>query len=352
VIFFAPATAFAGAALTLLHVSREGFLFVSACMLTYAYYRLERTDLRRFWKRRLVTVGLPYACWTVVYFAIELPSLHGSALADAGHLGVLLLTGYSQLYFLVVLLQFYVVFPAVLWLLRRTEGHHATLLLVSLSLQVAYTALPMFHPLGPLFSGATQTREVVSYQLYLMAGCLAAVHYDAVHRWILGHPLQIIGAALVTGGFAEACYFIGRAYGVPMLSGVSGAFSPFVIPFNISAIALIYLAGVALVRSRKGTALRRIAKFGSNNSYAVYLSQVMCLDLLATLGWKHLDSVIPWPLVILGSVLIVFASGCLLGEVLSRTPLSTAFAGRHRAERRHPRTGSEPTLLLEGDLAA
>ena len=39
IIAFAPATAavLADAALLLLHVSREAFFFISACMLTYAY---------------------------------------------------------------------------------------------------------------------------------------------------------------------------------------------------------------------------------------------------------------------------------------------------------------------------
>jgi hypothetical protein len=36
----------------LLHVSREGFFFISACMLTYAYADLNRAGLRRCGARR------------------------------------------------------------------------------------------------------------------------------------------------------------------------------------------------------------------------------------------------------------------------------------------------------------
>ena len=35
-------------------------------------------------------------------------------------------TGYYQLYFLLVIMQFYLVFPLVLVLLRRTRGHHGS----------------------------------------------------------------------------------------------------------------------------------------------------------------------------------------------------------------------------------
>src|SRR5579859_1651279 len=49
VLYFAPAAASvgSGAALLLLHVSREGFFFISACMLTYAYTDLRLRDHRR-----------------------------------------------------------------------------------------------------------------------------------------------------------------------------------------------------------------------------------------------------------------------------------------------------------------
>ena len=54
ILYFAPAAASvgSGAALLLLHVSREGFFFISACMLTYAYADLRLAGLRRFYWRR------------------------------------------------------------------------------------------------------------------------------------------------------------------------------------------------------------------------------------------------------------------------------------------------------------
>lgn len=70
VLYFAPAAASvgSGAALLLLHVSREGFFFISACMLTYAYAELGVGGLRRYYGRRCLSVVIPYLCWTVIYF--------------------------------------------------------------------------------------------------------------------------------------------------------------------------------------------------------------------------------------------------------------------------------------------
>jgi hypothetical protein len=85
VLYFAPAAAStgSGAALLLLHVSREGFFFISACILTYAYAGLNRAGLRRFYWRRFLSVGIPYLCWSVIYFLYALPASYYASVAAA-----------------------------------------------------------------------------------------------------------------------------------------------------------------------------------------------------------------------------------------------------------------------------
>src|ERR1700678_4126590 len=45
-----------GASLMLLHVTREAFLFISACMLAYSYRESLQVELRTYWKRRFLLV--------------------------------------------------------------------------------------------------------------------------------------------------------------------------------------------------------------------------------------------------------------------------------------------------------
>ncbi|HEY1222796.1 MAG TPA: acyltransferase family protein, partial [Acidimicrobiales bacterium] len=69
-IFFAPlATSSAVVGLIMLtRFSRDAFLFVSACMLTYSYNNAKKVELGSYFKRRFVSVGVPYLAWTVIYF--------------------------------------------------------------------------------------------------------------------------------------------------------------------------------------------------------------------------------------------------------------------------------------------
>ena len=70
---FAPAASLGvGASLMLTHVTRFAFMFISAAMLVYAYPAVGRGGWRTFWRRRLLAVVLPYATWTVIYFAVGL----------------------------------------------------------------------------------------------------------------------------------------------------------------------------------------------------------------------------------------------------------------------------------------
>jgi hypothetical protein len=83
--FFAPAAASVStsAVMLLTHFSREGFFFISAWMLTYAYMDLNKGGLRRFYGRRLVAVAVPYLCWSVIYFLYLLPTAHYASAAVA-----------------------------------------------------------------------------------------------------------------------------------------------------------------------------------------------------------------------------------------------------------------------------
>src|SRR5580692_6748903 len=216
ILYFAPAAASvgSGAALLLLHVSREGFFFISACMLTYAYADLrlsDRAGLARFYWRRTVSVVIPYLCWTLIYFFYLLPTSHyantGTALA---HLARMAATGYYQLYFLIVIMQFYVVFPLVLWLLRRTKGHHGLVIAVAVVVQVLMT-IAMHWELLPLgLRGVWAQREMPTYELYLLGGAVVAFHLDRFHAWMLRNSRLVVALTVAAALGALAIYYLAQ----------------------------------------------------------------------------------------------------------------------------------------------
>jgi peptidoglycan/LPS O-acetylase OafA/YrhL len=341
-IFFAPVGTglSVGAALQLLHVTREAFLFISACMIAYSFRDVLHFELRPYWRRRFTSVGIPYLCWTVIYFLITLHGTTGSVASRLDHLAYLAGTGYYQLYFLVVLLEFYAVFPLLLILLRRTAGHHVALLVASGLLQVLIVSLMHWGVLPHWMRGFWATREVTSYQFYLIAGLVVAFHLDEVHRWLCAHVALVLGLTLASAGLAEAWYYLAVYHVVSWFGSSSDPFQPVVIPWNIGAIASIYLLGVWLVGRRRSPRTLVLTKMGSDDSYGIYLSQLVFITALGWCGWRHLNAYMPWPILSLITVVLVFTACVILTELLARTALAKALTGRSRIVKRAPHAGT------------
>ena len=260
-------------------------------------------------------------------------------------------SGYYQLYYLLVIMQFYVLFPLLVWLLRHT-ARHGRILLAGAAFQVTLVTLIHWGVTPAFMQNFWATREITSYTFYLLAGAIVALHLEAFHDWLLGHGRGVLLATLAAAGLAEGWYVLAIRHIVPALGAGSDPLQPIVIPFNIGAIACVYLLGVYLVDPGRSARLGAIVRSGSDNSYGVYLSQMVFITLLGVLGWHRLTHVVPWPIVSVLTVVLVFCACVLLTAVLARTPLSVPLTGRQRGRGAHsspsgggsgPRGSSGPT---------
>ena len=337
---FAPqASLGVGASLMLTHVTRFAFMFISAAMLVYAYPAVGPGGWRTFWRRRLLAVVLPYVTWTIIYFALGLAQ-HGigNATSDTGHFFWLLLSGYDQLYFLVVLLQFYLIYPAFLWLLRRTERHHWWLLGASVAVEAVLFTLEHEWLVPSWMLNQAATRELWNYQLFVLAGGVMAWHYQEVHGWLCRHWRGLLVAMAVAVGFSEGWYLLATHHVPGFRTGdPSDPFQPVEIPLYLGLITAIYLLGVLLAREGNPRWLRRLVQAGADYSYGIYLSQVLFLTALITFGWPSLQHDLPWPVVTFGGIVIVYGAATGLTMVLARLPGARATAGiPRRPWRAHP----------------
>jgi peptidoglycan/LPS O-acetylase OafA/YrhL len=245
-------------------------------------------------------------------------------------------TGYYQLYFLLVIMQFYLVFPLVLMLLRRTRNHHGAVVAVAVLAQVALTT-GMHWNLLPAVMIKFGQQDALSYLLYLVGGCVVAFHLDQVHAWVCGHARLIVALTIAAALAAEAVYFLAARGVTTVLGSGNDPFQPSIIPFNIGAVTCGYLAGVALVKPQRSQRVRAAVRAGSDNAYGIYLSHMLFIIALTWVGWGTLSAVIPWPALCLATVVIVIACGAALTGLLARTPLAVPLTGRTQVPWRRPR---------------
>jgi len=349
----------AGALLTVLHVNRELFFLVTSFVLAYSAPAAGAPFAAgSFWRRRYPLVVAPYLAWTLIYWLlIAGPPLLPPAPA-LGRLGYFLLTGYWQLYFLLVTMQIYLVFPLLLWAARRTQAWHGHILLASLALQIVYTLFLRYPPTSlppPLQTWFTYPQiELPSYQFYAVAGVLAAEHFDQVRAWLLRRTSLVLVGIVAAAAGAEAVFLFDVAHGrSPVFA--AGVFQPAMPLLATATLAGLYLAGNWLVRTQPADGrLWRAVSWAARASFGVYLAHVLALTvvvqtrLLAGVGLSA-----PSALRTLLALVLTLAATGLLVEILGRTPLSALLTGRPR-----PRTTEKARLgavakgVLQSDAPA
>jgi peptidoglycan/LPS O-acetylase OafA/YrhL len=329
----------AGGAAMLLHFTREAFFALTAFVLVHRYRN--RLRLRPFWRRRFLLVGVPYVIWSVIYSGLALITTPLPPTAALIQLARNLLTGtaWYHLYFLVVTMQFYLLFPLFLRLLRASAGRRGgqcALLVIGAALQLGINAVLHWaqpnwaHPSGIAAKLLQYDGSFVgSYMFYLLLGGLAALHSDRVQAWVRGHPVVVLGALLFTGVAAEGWFLRSVHHGIPAL-WASDVFQPVMVPWCAAVITALFALGRAWA-ARRGTGLgSRAVEISSDRSFGVFLIHPMALWAW-TLGpseWLSLrvpalsSTVIAFLAIVLASVLVV--------ELLRCSPLSLMLTGKRR----------------------
>ncbi|HEY0530588.1 MAG TPA: acyltransferase [Actinoplanes sp.] len=320
-----------GAVLVVTHVSREVFFLLTAFVLTYAY---RGQPWPAFWRRRFLLVGVPYLVWSAIYVL---------AAGQPRRLPVALLTGTASyhLYFLLVSMQLYLVFPLLRRLLRATAGRHRAVFVAAVAYQLtAYAILP--HLI------ARPDALLISYLGFVVVGGIAAVHAVPLLAWTGRHRGAVLLSAIAVTVCGLGWFVLQTVVLHRDPTTASAVFQPLIV---IESVAVAW-AFLALGLSRRGEAFRtgafrvgafragafragafrtRVFRAGADVSFGVYLAHPLLLQGLLVAGLGGLVAGLPQPLVTLLALAVVVPAVYLICAVvvaaLRRTRLSLALTG-------------------------
>jgi peptidoglycan/LPS O-acetylase OafA/YrhL len=344
-IYFSPlSTSFAAASmLTLTHFSRDAFLFVSACMLAYSYRGSDTVQLGPYWKRRFMGVGLVYLVWTVIYFPIAAAKnsptfpylkIPGSAVFSFAGLHNFLFnlaTGYYHLYFLLVLLEFYVLFPYIFWFLKRYPGSRLAILVGSVVWQIFFPIVIRRDWIGIIMPSKIETRLVFSYPLYLLGGVICAFYLESFHDWVVRHRKGILVATVLVA-------IVPSSSTTPPLTARScrGHWCPEPTPLPLWSFPTTWppfsvCTSSASIWSVPGAvpALGPSPPQAPKRAYGIYVSQMIWI--IIEVRWAQHFSLyhrVPWLVLMLSALVVTYALGWLFSALIARTPLARAVVGR------------------------
>lgn len=365
-----------GAVTTILHTSRELFLLLTALVLTYNYGHRDQLKAATFWRRRFWLVVPAYLTWSAVYYAADgrargpFPAAFLRDLLDAG--------ARYHLYFLLVSMQIYLLFPVIRWVLKKTERYHAWLFGVALAYQ-AWLTIGLHYKVGRAGSGAVAQflngaglgYWIDTYVFYVAAGALAGWHFE----WLCAFTRRHLG----TGRRVAAVAAAGVAAGIGVFltetevfgatpNSASAVFQPVVI---VEALAFGWaLLGAGLRWSDLGAPGRKFCAAGSASSFGIYLAHPLVLQALLLVATSsifgadggalgdlrrlHHSSVVVLVLLFV-AVPAVYSISWVIASAARRTPASLMLTGREWKPGRKTRIGQATDHVLdqvEGKVAA
>ncbi|MFT4043680.1 MAG: acyltransferase [Gordonia sp. (in: high G+C Gram-positive bacteria)] len=337
-----------GAIMEFLRYTRYGFFALTGFVLTYQY-RNRSLDPVPFWRRRFKLIGLPFIVWTLFYWTYgrfringleTLKSVvedqHSIALA-AKSIAYDLVTGHAMyhLYFLSVSMQIYAVFPLVLAVLKRSWGFHKYLLAVSFAIQMTLVFFMVRPAQGFLTHGPARelwTHLVITifpYQFFVLAGCIAAMHYEAFQAFMIRRRAWVFTIAGATVAATLGYFFYMTSHGVPVLRATN-AFLPHRMFTFMAIIVILYCLGtIWQARRTPGSLPDSLLRTASDRSFGIYLAHPLALS--ALYSSVRLPSWPEFPRVVLAYALTV-AVTVFVVEVLRRSPISLITTGRNRID--------------------
>jgi peptidoglycan/LPS O-acetylase OafA/YrhL len=340
--------AVSGALLNVMHVSREVFFLLTAFVLSYSYRDRAPDRWWGFWRRRYWLIGVPYVAWSLIYFFAR-----GQTTA-VGAFGAMLLTGTAayHLYFLLVSMQMYLVFPLLRRLLTATRRHSGPVLAAAVAYQLGVYTLAQAHPdLGVLTAWLRDPSPYLfSYLGFIVAGGVAATHADAFLAWTRAHARTVYAACAVSVA-AGVGVFLVQLWGLAQAPDVASAvFQPVVVVESFT-VAWTFLA-LGLAWQDRRTPGRRFVRAAADASFGVYLAHPLLLQgLLAvsaatglTAAAARLPEAVVTTVAMVVVVPLVYLICAAAADAARRTPLSLPLTGRnrHRARPAAPTTVTAP----------
>ena len=338
-----------GAITTVFHTSRELFFLLTALVLVYNYGHRENVNWLKFWRRRYWLVLPAYLTWSAVFFCFDAP-WHGPASAVLAHFGHDLLNAGARyhLYFLLVTMQVYALFPVIRWVLRKTAGYHGWLFAAACAYQLALSAAIQHHlwrggVLGGWLNGAASGIWAESYVLYILGGAIAGWHFERIcevtRRYASAVTVTLAAAFGVAAGVGV--YLVQVYVGGSTPVAASAVFQPVVV-VEALCFGWALLAG-GLLWADRGAPAKKFFAAGSASSFGIYLGHPLVLQwvlsLASSTGFlavvRSSGSVLE-AVALLGLFLpVIYAGAWVIASAARRTPLSLALTGReHRPSRR------------------
>ncbi|MEA4926230.1 MAG: acyltransferase [Syntrophomonadaceae bacterium] len=311
------------------------FIFITGLVLFYNHSD-EGFRYPEFIKKRFIQIFIPYAVWTVIYYFWPGGRAGGDIYKILADIGKLMLNGDAcyHLWFMVAIMQFYLLFPFFRWMVLKLRNQAALTLSLLLLLYLAlmwfntYQAPALYEQIhAPWLKTLLEYRDrlFLTWFFYFVLGgyaglyarnlrnILASLQRVNLYVFLLSFVL-VLGAVVKTGRTDPAGHYtMNFLFTLPL--------TPAMVVYLVSSLITIYY--LSLTFFMKNQLLNRVLKTYGRYSYGCYFVHAMVLYYANTFITAYLPSASP--VLQLGLVFTVCAVISLLAcYLMSRLPIPLA----------------------------
>lgn len=322
-----PADPVANAAMMLLQFGREVFFSITGFVLVWSTIG-RPVATGQFWRKRLTYVAVPYLTWTLLYYLVDLviapyPPWSWSTLG----LDVINGGAFYHLYFLLVSMQLYLVFPLLVRFVRATADHAIRWLVVLGAANLAWLAVVQYIPVptGTASWFWNHAFELLpTYTLYVLAGCYAALYLPRLQQLLRDHPARALVVAAACTAAALAAYVEQLGSMVPRVAG--NVLQPAMVFACAAAVVILGLVGVRWSDGPRRS--QRWIEVGSDISFGVYLVHPLVLTVLLNNGLGPPNQLLAQPVCTVLAFVAVVIGATALAWLARHSPAALPLVGR------------------------
>ncbi len=336
-------------AIHLVHYNREMFMFLTGLVLTYAYFG-KPFSAKKFWLRRTLLIFIPYLFWSMVYVWIN--NRNQDWLSYFSLLGRDVLTGQAsyQLYYILLALQFYLIFPFFLLFLRKVARHPWTTLSISLVAEMIFMYVDYSYIQTGTLNSAIFTQFIVpyqeriflTYQFFFIFGAFTAIYmkkgYDFLNRYGRLLPGVLTGVIF----FYSLYYFhvLGLRQNIFYATSV---IQPAVVVYSLVIIIFFFWLATKWV---KKLPFYQLVKVISDTSFGIYFVHVFIIALVIEYLLPPLEKSLPVAVQMGFVVTFAFAASVAFCFLILQIPVLSWTIGRGRKLSQPMRQKSSKFLVL------
>lgn len=315
-----------------LHYNREMFMFITGLVLTYVYYH-RPFSVKSFWLTRFSLVFIPYVLWSIIYVVIN---NHSRTFIEYLRLSLWnILTGEAsfQLYYILLSLQFYAIFPLFLMFIKKVAHYPWRTLAISFILQILILYADFYYLQSGPFSRIRavntfihyQDRILLMYEFFFILGGFAAIYMNTMQAFFAKYGRCIFLLFITTLGL-YTLYFYTQLNQFHLSIGLaSSVLQPSVAVYSSVVILFFFYLAFIWAKNRKWFGLIKII---SDTSFGIYFVHVLFLTYIVKYLLPLLPAAIAAPIKMISVLLIAFMSSVIFCFLLLKIPFLSWTIGR------------------------